>query len=226
MATPQIDPTRVIPPNQSGYQYNPGKQIIVEQLEGGAPRTRRDQVGAAHYVTCAFSCKPDQYQYLTGFFREQMNSYADPFRLSLVLDVPYLVPYICNLLEEPQLSQIEGLLYVVSVKLSVTPNPIRSFSVRFKNVSTPQFVDSGTAQYSGDLSEFPTSRNVMIVGSRQLVNGVDINLDGTYAVDGAPDQFTRNMSGAAGVNPAWTTLNGTALQETTQNNGAVILLPL
>lgn len=226
MATPIIDNTRVIPPNQSGYQYNPGKQIVVEQLEGGAPRTRRDQLGAAHYITCTWSCTPAQYQYLTGFFRELMNGYADQFRVPLVLDVPFLVPYLCQLLEEPQLSSIEGLLYSVSAKLSVLHNPIRSFSVRFDNIALPRFVDSGTTQYAGDLSEFPTSRNVQICGSRQLVNGVDINLDGVYSVTGAPNVQTREMSGAAGVNAAWTTLNGTALQTTVVNNGAVILLPI
>lgn len=226
MATIIIDDTRVIPPNQAAYGYKPGKQIVVEQLDGGAPRTRRDQLGAANYITCTWSCTPDQYQYLTGFFREMLNGYADYFRVKLVLDVPFLVPYVCQLLEEPELSQIEGLLYSVSAKLAVLPNPIRSFSVRFNNATLPRFIDTGTTQYAGNLSEFPIGRNVQICGSRQLVNGVDINLDGVYAVTTAVNVFTREMAGAAGVNAAWTTLNGTAAQETANGRGAVILLPL
>lgn len=226
MSTIIIDPTRVIPPNQAGYGHKPGKQIVVEQLEGGSPRTRRDQLGAADYVTCVWSCTPAQYQYLTGFFREMINGYADQFRVNLVLDVPFLVPYLCTLMEEPELSRIDGLLYEVSAKLSVLPNPIRSFSVRFNNATLPRFIDTGTTQYAGNLSEFPVGRSVQICGSRQLVNGVDINLDGVYGITTAVSVFIREMSGAAGVNPAWTTLNGTVAQETANGFGAVILLPL
>lgn len=225
MATPIIDST-INPPDQSGYQYKPGETIIRQQLEGGAPRIRRDQLGAAFYITCRYTCTQQQFVQLMGFFRERIQSYTRQFRAYLMIDTPFVLPYLCTLQEEPQFTENEGLLYAVSVKYDVIPNPIKSYTLILNNVSSPRIIDAGTADYSGDLSEFPTGRTVKLVGTRQLVSGVDINLDGEYNMDTAPDSSSRTLQNAAIINPAWTTLNATSPQNYHPSGGAAILLPL
>ena len=215
----------VNPPDQSSYNFKPGKTLVVAQLEGGHPRVRRDSLNAAHYVTCNYSCTPQQYTYLSGFFRERIQSFAQPFMAPLLIDIPYVVPYICRLLEEPELITQQGLLYVLQAKYAVTPNPIRSFSLLLNNSSGPIIVDAGTADYTGQLNDFIVGQTVRLLGTRQTVEGFDINLDGDYVMDSAPNTFTRHLLNAAIINPAWTTLAGTVAKQYFPLSGAAVVLP-
>lgn len=224
MATPIIDST-INPPDQSGYQYKPGQMIVRQELEGGAPRLRRDQLGVCFYLNCRYTCTQQQFVQLMGFFRERIQGYVKQFRANLMIDTPYVLPYLCTLVEEPQFVENEGLLYAISVKYDVIPNPIRSYTLILNNVSSPCIIDAGTIDYSGDLSEFPVGRTVKLVGTKDVVDGVTIDLDGEYVIAAAPDAVTRTLTNAAIINPAWTTLNSTVSQQYHPTGGAAILLP-
>lgn len=222
MATPIIDST-INPPDQSGYQYKPGELIVRQQLEGGGPRLRRDQLGASFYVTCKYTCTQKQFVQLMGFFRERIQGYVRQFRANLMIDTPFVMPYLCTLQEEPTFTENEGLSYTVTVKYDVIPNPIKSYTLFLNNVSSPRIIDAGTVDYSGELLEFPVGRTVKLVGTSDVVSGVTINLDGEYVILAAPDAFTRTLTNAAIINPNWTLLSGTSYHPSA---GAAVLLPL
>lgn len=211
------------PPDQSQYNFKPGKTLVVEQLEGGHPRIRRDNLNASHYITCTYSCTPPQYTYLSGFFRERIQGFAQPFIAQLLIDIPYVLSYLCKLLEEPELVTQQGLLYVIQTKYAVIPNPIRSFTLLLNNSAGPIIVDAGSADYTGQLDDFIVGKTVSLRGTRQIVDGVDINLDGDYVMDSAPNAFTRHLLNAAVINPAWTALAGTTPKQYFPLSGAAVV---
>lgn len=227
MTTPFF-PTTVNPPDQDGYVYTPGKDFIETKLDGGASRVRRDVFGMVHTVKCCWSCTQDQYTQVMGFFRERVQSRSKLFRINLVIDVPTLVPYLARLTGTPNaLTMVAGLLYKIEATLEVIPNPIKTFSLFLQDVTVAQIVDAGTADYTGDMSEFPVGRQVILTRTTGIVTGVSINLDGTYTIATAPNVFTRTLGASAPtINPAWTTLNGLAPQSYFPPAGAAVLVPL
>lgn len=236
MATPFLD-TFVNPPDQDGYGYNPGRSFVEVMLEGGQARMRRDVLGMVHYVTCKFSCNPQQYTHLMGFFRERIEGHTKIFRINLLIDVPAIVPYRAQITgDPPSLVSVQGLLHIVQARFAVLPNPIKGFSLFLNNSSTPIMVDAGTADYAGELDQFPVGRSVILTGTRQVVDGVEINLDSPYnsssrlytpyTMNTAPNAFTRTLLNAATINPGWTALAATIPQQYNPLSGAAILVPL
>lgn len=236
MATPFLD-TTINPPDQEGYQYQPGKTFVEVMLEGGQPFMRKNYLGMVHYVTCKFSCTPPQYQRLMAFFRERIEGHTKIFRMNLLIDCPAILPYRCQITgDPPSLVANQGLLHVVQARLAVLPNPIKGFSLFLNNVTTPRIIDAGTSDYAGELDQFPVGRDIILTGTRQTVDGVDINLDSPfnsttrtytgYTLLAAPDAFTRTLTNAAVINPAWTALAATASKQYQTTFGSAVLVPL
>lgn len=236
MATPFLD-VLINPPDQDGYQYQPGQTFVEIQLEGGQPLLRKNYLGMVHYVTCKFSCTPQQYQRLMGFFRERIESQSKIFRMNLLIDTPAILPYRCQITgSPPSLMNVQGLLHIVQAKLAVLPNPIKGFTLFLNNVSTPRIIDAGSADYAAELDQFPVGRDIILTGTRQTVDGVDINLDSPYDVASrsytpynilaAPSVSTRTLLNAAIINPAWTALHATASQQYQTLYGSAVLVPL
>ena len=226
MASPILDAT-INPPDQEGYNYNPGKTYVEVQLEGGQPRIRKDVLGMVHIVQCTFSCNPLQYTRLMGFFRERIQSHTKIFVMNLLIDTPAILPYRCQITgDPPSLKQNYGQLHVVRATLAVLPNPIKSFTIILNNVSSARIIDAGTIDYPGNMSQFPVGREVILTGTSQIVNGALLNLDGRYTMDSAPDGTSRTLLNAATINPGWTALNAGPVQSYNPLGGAAVLVPL
>lgn len=222
MATVALDAS-INPPDQDSYQYTPGQQMLSVQLEGGGPRLRRDYINPNHTVTCNYSCTREQYLILMGFFRERAQQFSKPFQANLVIDVPVLIPYICRLVGEPKLINVQGFLYTVQVTYSVNPNPMKSYTMFLNNVSSPRVIDAGSIDYPAEVNEFPAGRTVRITMSTGLVSGVSINLDGDYVILANLGGGAFTLTNAAVINPNWALLAGTQYHPP---NGAVVLLPV
>jgi len=233
MASPVLD-AFINPPDQDGYQYQPGKTFVEVELEGGLPFLRTVVLGKVHYVTCKFSCNPQQYQRLMAFFRERIEGHTKVFIMNLLIDTPAILPYRCQITgDPPALVSNQGQLHIVQAKLAVLPNPIKGFTIVLNNVSSPRVIDAGTVDYAGDLGQFPVGRSVILTGTKQVVGGVEINLDSPYdpatrlytpyVIQSAPDAFTRTLLNAAIINPNWTLLSGSSYNPI---SGSMVLVPL
>lgn len=227
MATP-LFPTTILPPSQSGYSVKKPNEFIQVELDGGEARTRRDKIGATYTLRCQWECTPKQYTTLSGFFRDRLQSGVRIFRIPLLIDVPALVPYRARFLGEPEeLAQNEGLLHTVRATLEVIPNPIVSFNLICQSVSDDRVIAGNNPDFNTNMDQFPIGRQVLLTGCSGTVSGTPINLDGTYTIGTKPSAAIITLNSASGVNPDWTTLNGTVAQALfpDENAGACILLP-
>ncbi len=228
MATP-LFPTSILPPSQQGYSVKKPKEFIQVELDGGESRTRRDKINVPYVVNCQWELTPSQYTTLTGFFRDRLQSGTRVFRIPLLIDVPKLVLYRARLLgEAEELAANMGLLHVVRATLEVTPNPIVSFNLLCQSVADDRVIAGNNPDFNTNMDQFPIGRQVLLTGCDGIVNSVPINLDGTYTIATKPSAAIITLTGAAAVNPGWTTLNGTVAQilSPTDNAGACILLPV
>lgn len=227
MATP-LFPVTVIPPSQQAYSVKQGTEFIQVELEGGESRTRRDKIGATNTVRCQWELTPKEYAAVWNFFNNRLQGGVRVFRIPLLIDAPVRVLYRARILGEMQeLGQTEGLLHVIRATLEVIPNPIISFNVFCQAVSDFRVVATNNVDFAPTVDQFPIGRQVQMNNCENTVNDIFINLDGTYTITSKPNNATLEFAGAASVNPAWTTLNGTAIQGffPLQNAGTCILLP-
>lgn len=224
MTTPLLG----IDPVSDGYSFTPANEVIEVKLDGGVSRRRKDLINSTHVVNAQWILDQGQYTQLMGFFRENVKRGSTPFRMNLVSDANVSMPHVCNTLGGvPKLTQQRGNAFWVSCTVEVTPNPICAFTLFLQNVTVAQFVNAGNSFYTGDLSDFPVGRQVLLTGTTGVASGVTLNLDGTYTIATAPNAFTRTLGASApAINPQWTTLAGTGAQSYFPGFGAAILIPL
>lgn len=229
MATP-LFPSSIIPPSQQGYSVQKGTNFIQSKLETGASRTRQDFGGACHIVEATFECTQKQYTTISGFIRDRLQDGTRIFRIPLLIDVPQLVNYQARLLDKNEkLSQVRGLLKTVTMTLEVLPNPVVSFGLICQNVSDERVVAGNNPDFNPTIfDQFAVGRQVLLSGCEGFADTtVYVNLDGTYTILSKPSSAIVVLNNAAGVNAAWTTLNGTVQQSIfpLENAGACILVP-
>jgi hypothetical protein len=111
-------------PVRDGYSVTPGKQNVVIQLDGGAPRVRADQLGANATVTINWILGQADYDYLLAFYRSQLSSGSLPFLIDLLFESSQPVEYTAQFINDggPQLKSQSGLTYYVTATLSVAPS--------------------------------------------------------------------------------------------------------
>ncbi len=212
-------PILLVDPVSDAYSFIPANEIVETKLDGGQSRRRRDFISSTHTVNAQW-------------IRENTKRGSLPFRANLVNDLNLLMPHVCVTTGGlPKLVQQRGNAFWVTCTLEVFPNPTASFSLFLQYISVEQFVNAGTAFYTGDLSDFPVGRSVLLTGTAATVAGTAINLDGTYVMDSAPNAFTRTLINAHLTNSDWTVLNGLGPQsyfpgDGGTRRGAAVLVPV
>lgn len=214
-------------PVRDSYRFQPGYNNIQVKLEGGASRVRRDVLGEVHVVTLQWILIKGQYSKFNDFFGSRIKGGSRPFKMDLLTDAEVVMPHVCRCVGSiPSLIEQKGEAFIMQGTLEVTPNPMVSFNLFLQNVSVAQFVDAGNSEFpTANLGAFAIGRDVLLTGTSDTVNGVSINLDGTYEIDTAPNAFTRTLLNAATINSDWTALNGTAAKSYFPTSGAVVLIP-
>lgn len=110
-----------IPPDLT-YSVQDGVEVISVQLDGGAPRMRRDILGATSTVDVEWRVGRDEFLYLRAFYRSVTVSGSEPFTIDLVLDSPSTTEHTARFKPgSMRLTGQEGYLHVVSAQLDVTP---------------------------------------------------------------------------------------------------------
>lgn len=228
MTTP-LFPSFLPAPEQDGYGVDRGTESVSIQLDGGPARVRQDSLGMPSEVRVSWTVDETEYAALIGFFRERVQKRTRFFRIPLIIDTPSLVNYLARVIGKPErLASTKGLTFEVQATLEVLPNPIRSYSLSLQSVSDDRVIDGGSSDYAGDLSEFPIGRQVLLTGCQGVVDGVSLDLDGTYTINGAPTVGIITLASAPVVNADWTALRATTskIMAPTFAKGACILLPL
>lgn len=227
MATPVL----TYMPVRDSYSFSPAYNTVEVRLDGGKSRKRTDIFGGVHTVTPTWILDKTNYTVFMGFFRERIQQGSRNFLAPMLTDIAFVMNHTCTLIGGmPKLVQQSGDAYFVSASLEVTPNPCKSFSVQLENAAgVYKVIDNSTADYAGDISEFPVGRQVIITGSRQTRGtwgGVTLDLDGTYTINTILSPSIFDLVNAPAVNAAWTTLGGLTPTNTNIGVGACILVPV
>jgi hypothetical protein len=114
-----------MPPDNNGYKALPGNGVVANQLDGGGPRVRADQLGIVSTVNVQWTLDPLGFDTINAFFRTGSARASQPFQITLVgidsstpaLYTVWFVPGTFGLLSNV------GLTYVVGAQLWVAPNP-------------------------------------------------------------------------------------------------------
>lgn len=147
-----------IPPDQSGYSVKDGLEVVATQLEGGAPKIRRDILGAVSRVNVTWIVDVDGYRYVKAFYKAITQSGALPFLIDLILDKPGLTEHTAYFVPDSiKLSQQRGNSYTVNAELYVTPEDVTQTDSDFVFIYN-EFGDDWT-----ELAEFDYMINVEMV---------------------------------------------------------------
>lgn len=112
--------TFLIPPENSSYSLAQNVESLSEELDGGAPKIRRDIIGAAFKVDVSWIFNPEEYEYARAFYRTATDHGSLPFDIGLIIDEPSLVIYEARFVPGTwRLNSQKGLSYSVSAQLSV-----------------------------------------------------------------------------------------------------------
>jgi len=115
--------TFIIPPDQNSYSFSDFPECISVELEGGAPKIRKDIANSFFRLNVQWSLNQDQYNYIRYFYRYVLNSGALPFFLDLYVDDPFeLKTHQCQIVPGSfGLANQKGNLFVVKAVLYVKP---------------------------------------------------------------------------------------------------------
>lgn len=111
-----------LPPDQAGYSAKPGLEVLSAQLDGGAPRYRRDVIGATARVTLQWTLVASALQYLQAFYRTGVSRGADWFLIDLILDGAAMAEYQAHFVPGSfEIKSRQGRGFVVGAELDVVP---------------------------------------------------------------------------------------------------------
>lgn len=130
--------------NQQGYSVQLGNGVIGQQLDGGAPRYRKDIKNASHTVNVNWVVDETDYQYLMAFYAVWADNPSMPFVVKLIIDEPILSEYNCSFILPINLDNKNGNAYTVSSQLSVKAKP--------RNKAMDELI-VGVRDSGGDLTE-------------------------------------------------------------------------
>jgi hypothetical protein len=112
----------LIPPNSSSYGHQQNAESLYAELDGGAPKVRRDIIGAAFNLNVTWLLDQEQYTYARAFYRTATNHGSEPFLIDLILESAALEEYEALFVPGSwQLTEQSGHAYTVSAQLWVTP---------------------------------------------------------------------------------------------------------
>ncbi len=112
----------IYPPEQDTYVKTPATNVLTEQLDGGASRSRLDKINSSELVGCTWVFNREQYQYFKAFYFSAAKEGAAWFLMDLLMSQPYLEEHEVKFVPgSVVMSEPKGLSFIVSAELEVKP---------------------------------------------------------------------------------------------------------
>ena len=113
----------LLTPSRASYSVEDGLDFIEVELEGGAPRFRRDKIGSAKRVSCQWELNESEKRYWDAFYETGLNAGADWFTIDLIIDDYDLEEFEAHFASDSRVFDgQEGKMYTVQADLFVIPN--------------------------------------------------------------------------------------------------------
>ena len=111
-----------LPPDQFSYVYNPAKDVVSIELDGGLSKSRRDIQGSAAIIDCNWFLNLADYQYFRAFFNFNTKKGAQSFLIDLLVDQPYLEEYEAKFVPDSvTMDNPIGLSRKITARLEIVP---------------------------------------------------------------------------------------------------------
>jgi len=112
-----------IPPDNNGYSFTDGEEVLSVALQGGASKYRLDILNANIRLNVQWTLDRNQYNYIRAFYKSVLISGSLPFLLDLYVDNPFeLTEHECYIIPKTfGLKSQKGLSFVVGCSLEVKP---------------------------------------------------------------------------------------------------------
>ncbi|RLC78863.1 MAG: hypothetical protein DRI61_09080 [Chloroflexi bacterium] len=112
--------TLSLTPNQAGYGFSDGDEVLSVKLDGGASRYRKDIANASKTVSVVWTLGPTDYATFRTFFRDTVSSGALPFLIDLLVETENLVTYKAYfVVGSVKSGQNSGKTFTVSAQLEI-----------------------------------------------------------------------------------------------------------
>lgn len=109
----------IIPPDQNGYGFTNGSEVLRTKLDGGLGRYRVDILNASRQLSCQWTVGPNDYQYLQSFYSVVKGA---GFLVDLYMDAGVLTEHTAHFMPDSfGLVSQSGLTFVVGAQLEVEP---------------------------------------------------------------------------------------------------------
>jgi hypothetical protein len=116
-------PKMTLAPDQTGYSFTDTAQAILQALDGGPGRVRRDQIGASTIVEVQWLTTAAGYLYLRSYYRTWTTNPVG-FKIDLLKETGALSEETCNFMPGTMSLQSKaGDLYIVKAQLEVLVAP-------------------------------------------------------------------------------------------------------
>lgn len=107
---------------QDGYSAQLGTETLAVQLEGGKPRLRRVELGAAGVVQVQWFCTATQADYLLAFYRLRTAHGSESFTIDIIMDSSAIVEHTATFVPTTlALGEVRGGVHIWGAQLSVLP---------------------------------------------------------------------------------------------------------
>lgn len=133
-----------LPPDQTSYFVKDGVEVVSTSLDGGASRYRTDIIGASSIVNVLWSCNPNQYRYLKGFFNITADKGANAFLVDLYMDREILTEHEAHFVAGSfKLASQKGNQFVITAQLEAVPITLTTSEKSFEEEWISFYADTG-----------------------------------------------------------------------------------
>lgn len=108
----------------NGFTVAEPEQILYQALDGGMGRYALDMVGGANrLINATWVCDGDEYEYLVGFFRENIGLDCPPFELAMIIDGAEIHEFdgVQFVEDSFKLASVDAGVFTVQAQLEVPP---------------------------------------------------------------------------------------------------------
>lgn len=132
-------------PDQDGYSFKDGVEVLRTQLSSGAGRFTRGILNAAIPLNVQWTCDADEYDYLMNAYRTHVSEGHAPFPIDLIIDDVVFTEHQVRIMPGTfGLSRHQGLCYVVKATLEVEPEAKTPFEGTIPKLTLPPDKDGYT----------------------------------------------------------------------------------
>lgn len=113
----------LIPPDEEGYSFSKGQEVIAIALKGGISSYRKDIKNASSRLSVQWTLDREGYKYFNLFFGLSINNGADPFLIDLLMDSYELTEHVVYFIPGTRkLAKTSGFTFIVEAELEVRMN--------------------------------------------------------------------------------------------------------